>query len=56
MTVPGSYFGSMSKQQHQNSWTTHLLQEIGSKDMKKEGKMVEKKEGENVRFSLDVEL
>lgn len=56
MTVSGSYFGSVSKQQHQNSWTAHLLQEIGRKDIKKEVKMAEKEEGENVKFSLDVEL
>lgn len=46
MAVCGSYFGSMSKQQHQNSWTTHLVQETGSKDIKKEAKMVEKKGGD----------
>lgn len=32
--VSGSYFSSMSKQQHHNSWTTHLVQEIEGKSIK----------------------
>lgn len=56
MTVSSCYFGTMSKQQHQNGGTTHLVPEIGSKGIKNKDKMAEKKEGEKVIFSLDVEM
>lgn len=34
INVSGSYFGSVSKEQHQNIWTAHLMQDVGSKDSK----------------------
>lgn len=40
MNVSGSYFGSVSKQQHQNSWTPDLVQQIGAKGIKKGGRKV----------------
>lgn len=51
MTVSGTYFGSVSKQHHHNSWTTHLVQERGSKDIKKE----RKDGGEEGRRKSDIE-